>query len=42
VALLSYAIAWAVLPRQALLTAIGLSVLAGLVWRKSDSREAQP
>jgi hypothetical protein len=42
VAVLSYAAAWALLPQQALLTAIGLSVLAGLLWRKSGAREPRP
>jgi 4-azaleucine resistance transporter AzlC len=42
VAVVSYAVAWALLPQQALLTAIGLSVLAGLVWRKSAAREVTP
>jgi predicted branched-subunit amino acid permease len=42
VAVLSYAAAWALLPQQALLTAIGLSVLAGLFWRKAVSSEVRP
>ncbi|MDD2844390.1 MAG: AzlC family ABC transporter permease [Rhodoferax sp.] len=42
VAVVSYAVAWALLPQQALLTAIGLSVLAGLYWRKSAAREVRP
>ena len=42
VAVLSYALAWALLPQQALLTAIGLSVLAGLFWRTSAARELRP
>jgi predicted branched-subunit amino acid permease len=42
VAVVSYAIAWALLPQQALLAAIGLSVLAGLLWRKSVVGEVRP
>lgn len=42
VAVLSYAIAWALLPQQALLSAIGLSVLTGLVWRQSTASEVRP
>jgi hypothetical protein len=42
VAVLSYAVAQAVAPQQALLIAIGLSVLAGLVWPKTSPREAAP
>lgn len=42
VAVLSYAIAWALLPQQALLSAIGLSVLAGLFWRQSTPSEVRP
>lgn len=42
VAVGSYAIAWALLPQQALLAAIGLSVLAGLLWRKSVVGEVRP
>jgi 4-azaleucine resistance transporter AzlC len=42
VALLSYAVAQAVAPQQALLIAIGLSVLAGLVWPQTSPREAAP
>jgi len=39
-ALLSYAVALALMPQQALLIAIGLSVLAGLVWPATTPREA--
>jgi predicted branched-subunit amino acid permease len=42
VAVLSYAMAQAVMPQQALLGAIGLSVLAGLMWpgaAKTDSKK---
>ena len=42
VAVLSYALAWALLPQQALLTAIGLSVLAGLLWCKTATKEITP
>jgi len=42
VAVLSYAVAQAVAPQQALLIAIGLSVLAGLVWPRTSPREAAP
>ncbi|MDI1245473.1 MAG: AzlC family ABC transporter permease [Rhodoferax sp.] len=42
VAVVSYAVAWALLPQHALLTAIGLSVLAGLLWRQSAASEAKP
>jgi len=42
VAVLSYAVAQAVAPQQALLIAIGLSVLAGLFWPKARPQEAAP
>ena len=42
VAVLSYAVAWAVAPQQALLLAIGLSVLAGLFWPKPSPTEVAP
>jgi len=42
VAVLSYAMAWALLPEQALLIAIGLSVLAGLLWRQSATPKVTP
>ncbi|MDO9145647.1 AzlC family ABC transporter permease [Rhodoferax sp.] len=42
VAVASYAVAWTLLPQQALLTAIGLSVLAGLLWRQSGTRKVSP
>lgn len=42
VAVVSYAVAWALLPQHALLSAIGLSVLAGLFWRKPAVDEVTP
>lgn len=42
VAVVSYGVAWALLPQQALLIAIGLSVLAGLVWHKPVAQEVTP
>ncbi|HSN79389.1 MAG TPA: AzlC family ABC transporter permease [Rhodoferax sp.] len=42
VAVVSYGVAWALLPQQALLMAIGLSVLAGLVWHKPGARDVKP
>ncbi len=42
VALLSYATAQTFVPQQALLSAIGLSVLAGLFWPTSLTKETQP
>ncbi|HEY5581421.1 MAG TPA: AzlC family ABC transporter permease [Rhodoferax sp.] len=42
VAVLSYAVAQAVAPQQALLIAIGLSVLAGLFWPKARPQKAAP
>ncbi|WP_296480736.1 AzlC family ABC transporter permease [Rhodoferax sp.] len=42
VAVLSYAVAQAVVPQQALLVAIALSVLAGLFWRPSAPKEVAP
>ena len=42
VAVVSYGVAWALLPQQALLIAIGLSVLAGLVWFKPVAQEVTP
>ena len=42
VAVVSYGLAWALWPQQALLIAIGLSVLAGLVWHKPGAKEVTP
>ncbi|MCM2341315.1 AzlC family ABC transporter permease [Rhodoferax sp.] len=42
VAVVSYGVAWALWPQQALLIAIGLSVLAGLVWHKPVAQEVTP
>lgn len=42
VAVLSYALAWALLPQQALLTSIGLSVLAGLLWPRTANKGHTP
>lgn len=42
VALLSYALAWALAPQHALLIAIGLSVLTGLLWRQATTKEVAP
>lgn len=42
VAVLSYAVAQAAMPQQALLVAIALSVLAGLFWPKSAPKEVAP
>lgn len=42
VAVVSYGVAWAVMPQQALLVAIALSVLAGLFWAKSATAEVTP
>jgi 4-azaleucine resistance transporter AzlC len=42
VAVLSYALAWALEPQHALLIAIGLSVLAGLLARKAEAKEVAP
>jgi 4-azaleucine resistance transporter AzlC len=42
VAVVSYGLAWALWPQQALLIAIGLSVLAGLVWHKPVAQEVTP
>lgn len=42
VAVVSYALAWAVAPQQALLVAIGLSVVAGLFWPKLSPTEVTP
>jgi 4-azaleucine resistance transporter AzlC len=42
VAVLSYALAQAVLPQQALLIAIALSVLAGLFWPQTPARKVMP
>lgn len=42
VAVLSYAIAWTLAPQQALLIAIGLSVLAGLFWPRFAPKEVAP
>ncbi|MDD2918391.1 AzlC family ABC transporter permease [Rhodoferax sp.] len=39
VALASYAVAWAVMPQQALLIAIALSVLAGLFWPAATEKK---
>lgn len=42
VAVVSYAVAWALVPQQALLIAIGLSVMAGLLWHKTGVKELTP
>lgn len=42
VAVLSYGAALAVVPQQALLTAIGLSAVAGLFWPKASDKKAAP
>ncbi len=42
VAVASYAAAWAVMPQQALLLAIALSVLAGILWPKTPAKEVTP
>jgi 4-azaleucine resistance transporter AzlC len=42
VALLSYAVSSMVIPKQALLAAIALSVLAGLFWPKAVAQELAP
>jgi 4-azaleucine resistance transporter AzlC len=42
VAVSSFAIAWALMPQQALLVAIGLSVMAGLLWHKTGAKELAP
>ncbi|MHB8950543.1 MAG: AzlC family ABC transporter permease [Rhodoferax sp.] len=42
VAVLSYAVAQAVMQQQALLIAIALSVLAGLLWPRSSPKEVAP
>lgn len=42
VAVLSYALAQAAMPQQALLIAIALSVLAGLFWPQSSRKEVAP
>lgn len=42
VAVASYAAAWAVMPQQALLLAIALSVLAGIVWPQTPTKEEAP
>ena len=42
VAVVSYALAWAVAPQQSLLVAIGLSVVAGLFWPKLSPTEVTP
>ncbi|OIP18282.1 MAG: branched-chain amino acid permease [Comamonadaceae bacterium CG2_30_57_122] len=42
VAVVSYAVAWALVPQQALLVAIALSVCAGLFWPKSTHAEVAP
>ncbi len=42
VALVSYGLAWVVMPTQALLVAIALSVLAGLFWPQTTATEVTP
>lgn len=42
VAVVSYAAAWVVMPQQALLLAIALSVLAGVFWPKAAAKEVAP
>ena len=42
VAVLSYALAWVLMPQQALLIAIGLSVATGLLWRQPAAAEVTP
>ena len=42
VAISSYAVAWALMPQQALLLAIALSVLAGLFWPATTSDKVAP
>jgi 4-azaleucine resistance transporter AzlC len=42
VAVVSYGVAWALLPQQALLIAIGLSVMAGLVWHPPGAKKVAP
>jgi 4-azaleucine resistance transporter AzlC len=42
VAVLSYGVAWSVMPQQSLLLAIALSVLAGLFWPTTSAQEVTP
>jgi len=42
VAIVSYAIAWVLMPQQALLIAIALSVLTGLFWPTTNSQKVTP
>ena len=42
VALLAYAVAWALMPQQALLLAIAFSVLAGLFWPAAKVKKVAP